>query len=155
MIQRIQSLHLSLVLALNVFLIFIPIGNFSGFEFSYMFNSLGLHSQTGNSVFPINTIPMILGLCLMCILTIVTIFLFKNRALQIKLSVFNIMLNLAYAGLMFWYINHIKNLLKIEFALTMKSWALFLPAFSIILLIMTIRAIKKDDNLIKSADRLR
>ena len=56
---------------------------------------------------------------------------------------------------MFWYINHIKNLLKIEFALTMKSWALFLPAFSIILLIMAIRGIKKDDNLIKSADRLR
>ncbi len=156
MLQRIQTIHLLLVLGISILLIFVPIGVFSGFEISFLFNSLGLHSQTGISNYPLNTIPLVSLLCFISILSALTIFIFKNRNLQIKLCVANILLQLSFVGLVYWYIKHIEDLFKVvRFSLTMKSWALFLPIFSIILLIMAIRAIKKDDNLIKSADRLR
>jgi peptidoglycan/LPS O-acetylase OafA/YrhL len=85
------------------------------------------------------------------IVAVATIFLYKNRMLQIRMTIFNSLLLVGYyiAALAFYFaLKNDENMFRI-------GWALCLPLVSIILNILAIRAIGRDEVMVKAADRLR
>ena len=85
------------------------------------------------------------------ILAIVTIFLFKNRQLQFVLGRINILINLFLLVLLIYLSLTVSG----EASVSEKGIGMFLPILAILLLVLANKAIKKDEDLVKSVDRLR
>ncbi len=135
MIQRIQSLYLFIVTALFVSLFFTNFVVMNEIEYSVT-----------DSVF------MIIITAAIALLALGTIFCFNNRTLQVRVSIFNMVLMLGWY-VMAAYVTH-KDLGTIFWGGDMKIVLTF-PLISIILEYLAIRGILKDDALVKSYDRLR
>lgn len=137
MIQRIQSLYL--ILAFVVVLVlphYIPLwkeGN--GNDYYFVASNLFL-SLTGIS----------------SLLLIITFLSFKKRQLQFVLNRLNIILNLILLGL---FVYRSLNVSGETLAVSEKGIGMFLPIVAIVLLVLANKAIKKDEDLVKSVDRLR
>lgn len=85
------------------------------------------------------------------IFSLVIIFVFKNRKLQFVLNRLNIILNVILLGVfVYWSLN-----LSGEGAISEKGIGRFIPVISIVLLVLANKAIKRDEQLVKSVDRLR
>ncbi len=88
------------------------------------------------------------------LLSIGSIFLFKNRALQLRMSYFLIILSilvpLCAMGLFYGEAKEMMNTGAIE-----DGIGIYVPIASLIFAVLASRFIKKDDNLVKSMDRLR
>lgn len=149
MIQRIQSVYLLLVTALLIASMCLPVGGFIGVDgATYVFKPLGVvANETFYSTWGVFGI-----LLLSAIVAFATIFLFRNRMLQIRMSIFNSILLIGYymAFLAFMFV--FKKDLNASFQV---SWALCLPVICIILNYLAIRAIGRDEVMVKAADRLR
>jgi hypothetical protein len=92
-------------------------------------------------------------LLLSALVAFCTIFLFRNRMLQIRMTIFSSILLIGYyiAFCVFMFI--LKGDLD---AMTFQlGWALCLPVVAIILNYLAFRAIYKDEVMVKAADRLR
>ncbi len=85
------------------------------------------------------------------ILAFVTIFMFKNRQLQFVLGRINILINLFLLGLLIYLSLTVSG----ETSVSEKGIGMFLPILAILLLVLANKAIKKDEDLVKSVDRLR
>jgi hypothetical protein len=87
------------------------------------------------------------------VLSLICIFLFKNRKLQFRLTIFTIVLTIGYLFLQYIMIEQFKK----DSAIQTGSYkvAALLPLLMIIFLILAARAIYKDEKLVKSLDRLR
>lgn len=150
MIQRIQTIYLLLVTGLLIASMCLPIGSFWGADIApyYTFKPLGveidgvLHSTWG--VFGI----LLLG----TIVSFATIFLFKNRMLQIRMSIFNSVLLIGYYLAFLAFMFALKSDLNASFQM---SWGLCLPLVALVLNYLTIRAIGRDEVMVKSANTLR
>ena len=84
-------------------------------------------------------------------LALVAIFMFKNRQNQFVLNRLNMILNLFLLG---FFVYRSLNLSG-ETAVSEKGIGMLIPVFSIVFLVLANRAIKKDEDLVKSVDRLR
>ena len=118
MIQRIQTIYLLLVTALLITSMCLPVGSFIGADAAmYVFKPLGvemngtLYSTWG--VFGI--------LLLSAIIAFATIFLFKNRMLQIRMTIFNSILLIGYYLTFLAFMFVLKKDLSATFQI---SWAL-------------------------------
>lgn len=92
------------------------------------------------------------------LLALVTIFLFKKRKLQFRLTIFNILFGFGALGYQYYVVQQTANKLNSGgIIITSASYQLasFLPIVIIILLFLAARGIYKDEKLIKSLDRLR
>ena len=90
-------------------------------------------------------------LMLVAVLSLATIFLYKKRMLQIRLTLFSsIVLIGYYATLAFFVYSTLKGYGSFTY-----SWTVSLPVVSIILNWLAIRAIGKDEMLVKAYERLR
>ncbi|MEX6626245.1 DUF4293 domain-containing protein [Tenacibaculum pacificus] len=85
------------------------------------------------------------------LLSIVTLFLFKNRQLQFVLGRLNILINLFLLGILIY----LSQTLSGEALVSEKGIGMFFPVIVILLLVLANKAIKKDEDLVKSVDRLR
>jgi hypothetical protein len=138
MLQRIQSVWLLLATA------------FDAVTFRFPFYSGDWEKDTVAAVIDLNaktTIWLTILTVLTGILAFVTIFLFDNRKLQLRLSYLGIFLTLVLLTL---YIVEIENF----FTGTVALWAIFYFAI-LACFIMAARGISKDEKLIRSMDRLR
>ena len=77
--------------------------------------------------------------------------MFKNRKLQFVLGRLNIILNFILLGLFVYQSLNVSG----ETLVSEKGIGIFLPILSIVLLVLANKAIKKDEDLVKSVDRLR
>ncbi|HYF33057.1 MAG TPA: DUF4293 domain-containing protein [Chitinophagaceae bacterium] len=86
-------------------------------------------------------------------LSLICIFLFKNRKAQLRLTILTMVLTIGYIFLQYLMIERFKT----ENAIQSGSYqvAALLPVVMIILLIFAARGIHKDQKLVKSLDRLR
>ncbi|MFD0977822.1 DUF4293 domain-containing protein [Salinimicrobium gaetbulicola] len=136
MLQRIQTIYLFLAALVSAGLIFVF--------------SIG-ENNAGEAVFA-QDILLVFGLFLAsAALSLVTIFLFKNRKLQFVLGRLNIILNLILLGLfVYWSLN-----ISGESNISEKGIGMLIPIISIVFLVLANKAIKKDEDLVKSVDRLR
>lgn len=144
MIQRVQSIYLALVFLLSGGLIFfLKIGKTQGNS------TTDILSLFHHESFILKSISI--SFWIVSALALVSIFLYRNRTLQITINRINILINLILLGLLAYYLLNLSG----ETTVSMKGIGSFLPLLSIALLILANYAIKKDENLVKSIDRLR
>lgn len=151
MIQRIQSVYLLLTTVLLLSAAFLPVGQLIGEDLItvHVFRPLGVSLADGGfqstwGLFGILLLSAIVAGC--------TIFLYRNRMLQIRMTVFSSILLVGYyiALAVFAYV--LSSDLQVSFQL---SWALCLPLVGIILNYLAFRGIYRDEVTVKSIDRLR
>jgi uncharacterized membrane protein YhhN len=136
MLQRIQTIYLFLAALISGVLIF--------------FVSLW-SNEAGESVF-VEEVFVALGLFLgSAVLSFISIFLFKNRKLQFVLGRINILLNFFLLGVFVYWSLTVPG----EMEISEKGIGMFIPVLSIVFLVLANKAIKKDEDLVKSVDRLR
>jgi len=137
MIQRIQTVYLLVVLVIIGVLPFVfPLFTMSdGNEFRFMNDSF---------------YTVLFGLS--TTLTLISIMYFKKRQHQFVLNRLTIILNLILLGL---FVYRSLNLSGEAVQVSEKGIGMFLPIVAIVFLALANRAIKKDEDLVKSADRLR
>lgn len=136
MIQRIQSLYLVIAILLNGVLSFY----------------LPLWITSDNvEIFAISQ-PIAISLFLLSVLiSIITLFSFKRRKRQFVLGRINIILNFVLVGVFaYWTLS-----LPGEMDISEKGIGMLLPIISIVFIALANKAIKKDEDLVKSVDRLR
>ena len=156
MIQRLQTIFLALVAVLALVSSFLPIMGLSGDAGEFVMNNYKTISATDASVLTKNMgVGVLHGLVLL--VAIVSIFMFKNRSLQIKLSKLNILLIALEVAAIVVYSDLAKSAIGAapeDVVVSFKIGAI-IPVLSLILTYLAIRFIKKDDALVRSADRLR
>ena len=96
--------------------------------------------------------PLVLGLIIGSVaLALLSILNFKKRQLQFVLNRLNIILNFVLLGVFVY-----RSLtLSGETLVSEKGIGVLLPIISIVFLVMANKAIKRDEDLVKSVDRLR
>ncbi|MBW4360152.1 DUF4293 domain-containing protein [Flavobacterium taihuense] len=137
MIQRIQTVYLFLTFLVVGILPFIfPLWTLSdGKEYYFMQNQIYV---------------VLLGLS--TAITIYSIISFKKRQTQFVANRLNIVLNLILLGL---FVYHSLNLSGETLVVSEKGIGMFAPILAIVFLALANKAIKKDEDLVKSVDRLR
>ena len=85
------------------------------------------------------------------LLALISIFLYRNRQNQFVLNRLNIILNLFLLGFFVYRSLSLSG----ETSVSQKGIGMLIPVFSIVFLVLANRAIKKDEDLVKSVDRLR
>lgn len=149
MIQRIQSVYLLLVVIALIASLCLPLGTFVDSELvMYKFTPLGVTLPTTFY----STWGLFVLLLLSAIISFATIFLFKNRVLQMRMCIFNIIIVIGYYVAFSVFLISIKGDLEASFRI---YWALCLPLITVILTYLAFRAIGHDEVLVKAADRLR
>lgn len=160
MIQRIQSAWLSLAAVASLLLFFLPVSTFflEGIEF-FKFYIYGLDyiEQFGIQLDmlyrPLMKYSVLLAVLVTTVIPIITIFLYKNRSRQLYLSRLTILLNVVLIVVFFLLSDSFAEVAGSD---TFKYGpACYLPIFSVIMLFLAIRGIKKDEALVRSADRIR
>ena len=84
-------------------------------------------------------------------LSILAILFYKNRQHQFVINRLNMILNLVLLGLFVYHSLNISG----ETNISEKGIGMFLPIGTIVFLVLANKAIKKDEDLVKSVDRLR
>ncbi|MGO4918113.1 DUF4293 domain-containing protein [Maribacter spongiicola] len=136
MIQRIQSLYLIIVAILTGVLPF--------------FFNLWIHVD-GTEVFANNEMLISITFYVSTVLAIWALVQFKNRKTQFVINRLNMILNFFLLG---FFVYRSLNLSG-ETLVSEKGIGMLIPVFSIIFLALANKAIKKDEDLVKSVDRLR
>ncbi len=96
--------------------------------------------------------PLVLGLIIGSVaLSFISILNFKKRQLQFVLNRLNIILNFVLLGVF----DYRSLTLSGETLVSKKGIGVLLPIISIVFLVMANKAIKRDEDLVKSVDRLR
>ena len=94
---------------------------------------------------------LLIGFGLSALLSVITIFLYKNRKQQIILNRINIVVNFYLLGVIVYHL----LMLPGESNISMKGIGLFIPVVVIVFVVLATKAIQKDEKLVKSVDRLR
>jgi hypothetical protein len=156
MIQRIQSIFLALVIILGVVFSFVPILTLTQGDSTFIMGAYKtINVELGISVAKNMGIGVLQGLVI--IISALVIFLYKNRGLQMKLGKLNILLIAFQIAAMVMYSDSVKNNINTspDEIVTVINFGAILPLISLILTYLAIHFIRKDDKLIRSADRLR
>lgn len=158
MIQRIQTLYLSFALIASALLFAFPLAQFFGENGAYIFSITGLKNMVPDGTNPFNSmvfLPLIVVAAGLVLLTLFTIFQYKNRAYQIKLTNAGVLASIALIiGIFFLYIPMIEKKITIT-PYYLDSIGVYFPLVALVFMVLANRAIKRDEKLVRSADRLR
>lgn len=163
MIQRIQTIYLVLVVALNAILFFnsvAPIGIYKiqqtdGKELIIKCDATHL-TQVGTSTVIDNLFPLTALAAAIAGIALISIFLYKKRKLQLRLGKLNLVLTVVLICLLFFFVEYkIKLIAGANSFSTTYLLGAYLPLFSLFFTYLANKGIKKDEELVRSADRLR
>ena len=131
MIQRIQSIYLTVaIIAMALVSFKVPV---------WTFNEDLFMAQDDTKMF----ILTIAGF----VLSVLALFMFKNRKFQMKLIRLAVLTEMVIGVRLFMLIR--------EFDASLNTNCIFLLAFAFVALIMAYKGVKKDDDLVRSVDRIR
>lgn len=155
MLQRIQSIYL-LFASIVLFGLFLFALAHNIFVNGKLVNVMvtGVFENVNGQDHQIETftaLTVITGIA--ALIPFVIIFLYKNRKQQIALCYSAILLLIGYS---FWMAQTVKKVvgdIKLEYK--NMGIGLFLTSLSIVLIIFAVKALQRDEKLVKSADRLR
>ncbi|MBO0343556.1 MAG: DUF4293 domain-containing protein [Bacteroidota bacterium] len=136
MIQRIQTLYLLIVGLISGILPF----------FMNLWVEVG-----GKEVFAQDEVMLSLVFYVITVLAVVSIVMYKKRQNQFVVNRLNMILNLFLLGFFVYRSLSLSG----ETVVSEKGIGMLIPVFSIVFLVLANRAIKKDEDLVKSVDRLR
>lgn len=158
MIQRIQTLYLTLVVILGTLLCFFAPVSFVSAEHSDTFRNMtmsfaGIYDVTNTTAIKLmNTISLGIISVVIPLIALIDIFLFRKRIIQARVNVINVILCLGWYAMLAIYIWFAKMNFYVEWYIT--PWAA-IPLVNMILILMATRAILKDEALVRAAYRLR
>ncbi len=163
MIQRIQSILLALVVIFGGLFFILPILSFENLkagnhiigEYEMFFGSTFLSSNWEIKVLDNIGVGVLQGLII--VFSTIVIFMYKNRQLQMKLLKLNILFIALQISAIAMYSDSVKTAIgsTVNDVLVGFEFGAVIPVISLILTYLAIRFIKKDDNLVRAADRLR
>ena len=131
MIQRIQSIYLLAATISMILISFkVPV---------YTLNETFFMAQDDTKMFILTIVGAIFSL--------LGLFMFKNRKFQMKLIRLTVLIQMIIGVRIFMLFN--------KFEVVLNNSFLFLMAITLIALIMAYRGVKKDDDLVRSVDRIR
>ena len=144
MIQRIQSVYLLLATVITVVGIFV----FSLWTHEDGSEYFAMDAFAGDNSFLMAITCMYF---LSALLTFVAIFQYKDRKKQFVIGRLAILDNLILLGFLIYVTQNLSG----EISVSEKGIGLLIPIVSILLVFLANKAIKKDEELVKSVDRLR
>jgi len=147
MIQRIQTVYLFISALLIASLLKLKFADLSVNDTLYTFFARGIYS--GEELI-FNGLAIFIFILIVALLHFAVIFLYKKRILQIRILVFTIVLLLGLFGMFFYFTYAGFNDAKVAF----KVPVVF-PIVAAILDFLAIRAIGKDEALVRSLNRIR
>jgi hypothetical protein len=154
MIQRIQTLFLGLVAFIMTLNLFSTIWQADTADKSILLTPFYLSEKTLDGEHFHGVIYIALLIILIIGISLFSISRFKNRSLQLKLGLGNSVLLCLVVLAYYIVIGKGKTMISAD-AVANFDPGFYLPLIAIILNILANRFIKKDDNLVKSVDRLR
>lgn len=144
MIQRIQSVYLLLATLLSSVLVFVL--NLWVDEAGVKFFALDAF-DTDNVLLKSMSVLFFVSAAW----TLLAIFKFKNRKLQFVLGRLSILINFILLGILVYFTQNLSG----EITVSEKGIGLLIPILTIVFVVLANKAIKKDEELVKSVDRLR
>ena len=155
MIQRIQSIYLLLTTVLSFLFLngsFLNFNDNAGLAITFTFKGIEKISSGQGSDLIQKSWPFAIVLTLTALIALTTIFLYKNRTLQLLMAKILIGLVLFIILITVYYTFDVIS----NFGGTIVPGVkMFLPVIMLALSILAFRGIRKDDQLVKSYDRLR
>ena len=150
MIQRLQSVYLLLAAALVVTSMFMPMATIVTPEDPMVLSAMGAYTPGADSklLFTMWPLTIVLGLS-----ALISIFLYRNRPLQMRVCNFTALLLIAFYVVLGIYIYDLYIALNGE-SLQLQA-ALSMPVVALVLNYIAYRRIRADERLVRSADRLR
>lgn len=141
MIQRIQSLWLMLSALCAALIMFVPV--FSGAAADGLVKIFSIREN----------LILLLIVVLSIVIPFINIFLFKNRGLQKKLIIINMILSVLTVVTEYFSVDKFKQ----TFGITQGTWEIsaILPFFIILFLVFAFRGIRKDEKLLSESNRMR
>lgn len=156
MIQRKQSVFLLLSAIASGLVFFFPLASFIGEKASLVMFVQHIDNLVPDAAAPYSLnfiLPLLIGNSFIILFSLLTIFLYKNRKVQMQITKLNILLEVVFIGLFFLY--YVDVLEKASGATASYDVGIFMPMISLILLVLAYRGIVQDERLVRSADRLR
>jgi len=156
MIQRVQTIYLALVFILIAIMLFLPVVVFHAGDVVFYMNifrfegieNLAFAEQLPN-IWPLPIFGGFLG-----IISLVSIFRYNNRKQQMFINMIALMFNFALLAGIFLFADNVAAFEEVNNKVIYDVAAYF-PIITVLLLILANRNIRKDEKLVKSADRLR
>ena len=156
MIQRIQSVFLLVAAIVTIILLFISIGDIYTAEAQYTFTCFNVHLPNGQVV--MSTIYIALILILSACISIYAIFKYKDRMKQTRVVSINMLVFLIAIMLMIWvfpdFLFQRKGLMQEGDIFRFNYWIMIFVIPPVCMFLAN-RFIRKDEQLVRSADRLR
>ncbi|MEO6149079.1 MAG: DUF4293 domain-containing protein [Mucilaginibacter sp.] len=156
MIQRIQSIYLFLATLILFALYLFPLihnVNINGIISSISIQGVYQELAEGR-VYTVSFIALKIVTAIVAILPLLVIFFYKKRKQQIALCYSAILVIIGYS---FWMAQTLKGVtadgLQVEFS--SMGIGMFLSSIAIVLVILAVKSIQRDEKLVRSADRLR
>jgi hypothetical protein len=149
MIQRIQSVFLALVIGIYVALLFIPV-----YKIKTLTNVIKGSPSILETNYRLSSIPL-LSIAMACVslVALIAIFSYKNRKRQIRIcrigAVISILISANALVFPQFYLH------GVDHSVLLFGIGAYLLPVNIILFALAARFIKKDDDLVRAADRLR
>lgn len=156
MIQRIQSVFMLVAAIVTIILLFIPIGDIYTAEAQYTFTCFNVHLPDGKVV--MSTLYIALILIASACISLYAIFKYKDRMKQTRIISLNMLVFLVAIMLMIWvfpdFMFQRKGLMQEGDIFRFNYWIMIfvLPP---VCMFFANRFIRKDERLVRSADRLR
>lgn len=154
MIQRIQTLYLLIISALLAVTLFAPLAWFGGDGGEFGLYAFSLKTAAGESIQSTAYLGVVLALA--CLVPLVTIFLYKNRLLQIRLCVVEMVL-LVGSVIMEGVYYFLSSRVFADAAFHTQGFrpSIALPIVAMLFAWLAARAIFHDEMLVRAADRIR
>lgn len=153
MLQRIQTVYLLLVAILSIATAFMPLAALQSGDQFYAFDVVGVSTMFGEPELVYATWGLFALVAIVTLLALITIFLYKNRMLQIRLSIFNALIIIGFYATFAYFVYDIKS--QIDITGFSVKLALSFPLIALILDYLAIRNIGADEVLVRSLNRIR
>jgi len=155
MIQRVQSVWLFLA-SISILLLFLfPYIHFTDLAgVSKAVKVTGLYKNTGSEIVIEQAFTFLtIGTVLVALVPTAVIFLFNDRKKQLNFCYVAMVVILGYS---FWLVRVAKGVIG-DLQLEIENYGLgvLLPSVAILFIVLATKGIRKDEKLVKSADRLR
>ena len=152
MLQRRQSLYLFIVFILSIVLYTGPLA-FIRLETGGLYiKHSGVFDLNGEKL-AVSTWPLTFMISVSVLLSFLTIFSYLKRPRQMRLTLFQMIFNLGLLAVAFYYVMYVMhNFDGVQFVF---QWRVVIPPVMLVLLVLAFRGIRKDDLLVKAADRIR
>ena len=152
MIQRIQTLYLLIALSAISILFFTDLALFANENGLFRLIYDGVYAIDAENKMVMPAYALLSLLVVTIILLVVVIFLFRKRIIQIRLSRMALGLLAGIWGMIYYFGKTASKELGTEHSFT---WAMVLPLIGMVFVYFAIKAIGKDEALIRSLDRIR